>query len=113
MCKWIPGGSAGKESACNAGVRGSIPGLGRFLWRREQLPTLVFLPGESQGQRSLASYSPLGCKELDTTEVTEHTQHMKFEPFSFLQFILITTILMNLFSFLSFFFGHATRLVGS
>ena len=25
----FPGGSAGKESACNAGVLGLIPGLGR------------------------------------------------------------------------------------
>ena len=31
-------------------------------------PTLVFLPGESQGQRRLAGYSPGGCKELATTE---------------------------------------------
>ena len=28
----------------------------------------VFLPGESQGQRSLTGYSPWGWKELDTTE---------------------------------------------
>ena len=34
-------------------------------------PTLVFLPGQSQGQRSLAGYSPWGRKELDTTEVTQ------------------------------------------
>ena len=27
----------------------------------------IFLPGESHGQRSLAGYSPLGCKELDMT----------------------------------------------
>ena len=27
----LPGGSASKESACNAGVLSSIPGLGRFL----------------------------------------------------------------------------------
>ena len=33
-------------------------------------PTLVLLPGESQGQRSLEGYSPQGHKELDTTEVT-------------------------------------------
>ena len=26
------------------------------MWRREQLPTLVFLPGELHGQRSLAGY---------------------------------------------------------
>ena len=30
MYKWgFPGGSAGKESACNAGDPGSTPGLGR------------------------------------------------------------------------------------
>ena len=29
----------------------------------------VFLPGESHGQRSLAGYSPWGCKESDMTEV--------------------------------------------
>ena len=42
----FPCGSAGKESTCNAGVLGSIPGLGRFPWRRERLPTPVFWPGE-------------------------------------------------------------------
>ena len=31
-------------------------------------PTPVFLPGKSHGQRSLAGYSPRGCKESDTTE---------------------------------------------
>ena len=31
-------------------------------------PTLVFLPGEFHGQRSLAGYSPWGCKESDMTE---------------------------------------------
>ena len=39
-------------------------------WRRQQQPTPVFLPGESHGQRSLAGYSPRGCKESDTTEYT-------------------------------------------
>ena len=29
---------------------------------------LVFLPGEFHGQRSLAGYSPWGCKESDVTE---------------------------------------------
>ena len=42
----FPCGSAGKESACNAGGLGSIPGLRRFPWRRERLPTPVFWPGE-------------------------------------------------------------------
>ena len=55
----FPGGSDGKDSACNAGDPGSIPGLGRFPWRREWQPTPVFLPGESHGQRSLVGSSPL------------------------------------------------------
>ena len=37
-------------------------------WRRKWQPTPVFLPGESQGQRSLASYNPWGRKESYTTE---------------------------------------------
>ena len=42
--------------------------VGKIPWRRECQPTPVFLPGESHGQKSLAGYSPRGCKELDTTE---------------------------------------------
>ena len=42
-------------------------------WRREWLPTLVFLPGESYGQRSLEVYSPWSCKESDMTEQLTHT----------------------------------------
>ena len=37
---------------------------------KEWQPTLVFLPGESHGQRSLAGYSPQGCKESDMTGAT-------------------------------------------
>ena len=37
-------------------------------WRKEWQPTPVFLPGESHGERSLADYSPRGCKESDMTE---------------------------------------------
>ena len=42
--------------------------LGKFPWRREWLPTPVFLPGEFHGQRSLVDYNPWSCKESDTTE---------------------------------------------
>ena len=41
----FPGGSDSKESICNSGDLGSISGLGRLPWRREQLPNPVFLPG--------------------------------------------------------------------
>ena len=39
-------------------------------WRREWQPTPEFLPGKSQGQRSLVGCSPWGCKESDITEAT-------------------------------------------
>ena len=63
----FPGGSDGKESLqCRRPV--FSPWVGKIPWRREWLPTPVFLPGEFHGQRSLVGYSPWGCKELDTSE---------------------------------------------
>ena len=38
-------------------------------WRREWLPTPVFLPGEFHGQRSLAGYSPWGRRESDRIDL--------------------------------------------
>ena len=64
----FPGGSDSKESACNAGDLGLIPGSGRSPWRRQWLPSLVFLPGEFHGQKSLVGHSPWGHKELNMTE---------------------------------------------
>ena len=64
----FPGGSNGKESACNAGNQGSV--VEKILWRKECLLTSVFLPGEFYGERSLVGFSPQGHKESDTTEVT-------------------------------------------
>ena len=37
-------------------------------WRRAWQPTLVFLAGESHGQRNLVGYSSRDCKESDMTE---------------------------------------------
>ena len=41
--------------------------VGKISWRREGLPTPVFLPREFHGLRILAGYSPWGHKELDMT----------------------------------------------
>ena len=62
----FPGGSVGKESACNVGDArdsGSVPGLGRSPGGGHSNPVPVFLPGESHGQRMLVGYSPWGYKE--------------------------------------------------
>ena len=39
-------------------------------WKRKWQPTLVFLPGESQGRGSLEGCRLWGHTELDTTEAT-------------------------------------------
>ena len=47
---------------------GSDPWVGKIPWRRAWKPSLVFLSGESHGQRSLGGYSPYRCKKPDMTE---------------------------------------------
>ena len=65
----FPGGSDGKEPACNAGNPGLVPASRTIPWRRAQLLTPAFLPGESHGQRKLAGgYRPWGPEESATTE---------------------------------------------
>ena len=44
-------------------------------WRRKWQPTPVFLPGESQGQRSLVGCCLWGRTELDTIEVIQQQQN--------------------------------------
>ena len=44
------------------------PWVGKNPWRREWLPTPVFLPGKFHGQRGLAGYSPWTHKEPETTK---------------------------------------------
>ena len=87
------------RSLCNSGKelasqcrqhkrRGFNPWVGKIPWRRAQQPTSVFLPGESQGQRSLAGYSPWGHKKSDTTEQLT----LSFFTFQLLEFRAFTTV---------------------
>ena len=56
-----PCGSAGKESACNAGDLGLIPGLGRYPGKGKGYPLQY-----SGLENSMDN--PRGCRELDMTE---------------------------------------------
>ena len=42
--------------------------VGKIPWRRKWQPTLVFLPGKSHEQRSLAGYNSWDRRESDTTQ---------------------------------------------
>ena len=48
--------------------------MGKILWRRKWQPTLVFLSGKSHEQKSLASYSPWGCKRVRHDWATQRQQ---------------------------------------
>ena len=61
----FPGGS---EECLQCGRPGFDPWVGQIPCRRKWQPTLVFLPGESHGQRRLVGCSPWGLKESDATE---------------------------------------------
>ena len=55
------GGASGKEPACQCRRlkrRGFDPWVRKIPWRRAWQLALVFLLGESHGQRSLVGYSP-------------------------------------------------------
>ena len=71
----FPGGSVGKESALQCRRHQFNPWSGKIPQRRKWQPTLVFVPGESHGQWSLASYSPW-VEELDVTQQLNYQHHV-------------------------------------
>ena len=65
----FPCGASGKEPACQCRRHkrhGFHSWVGKIPWSRGWLTISVSWPRKSHGQRSLADYSPWGCKELVT-----------------------------------------------
>jgi len=71
----FPAGSDGKESTCNVGDLGLIPGSERSPGGGHGNPLQYSCLENPHGQRSLVGYSPRGHKELDTTEWLSTAQH--------------------------------------
>ena len=74
------GGSAGKESAYNAGDLGSSPGLGRSPGVGMATCTSILVWRIPWTQEPVG-YSPSGCKESDTAEEKEHPLAMTMGHF--------------------------------
>ena len=66
-------GMDGKESICNMGDLGSIPGLGRSPGRGYGNPLQYSCLENPLGQRSLAGYSPLSWRRVGHDWVTNHS----------------------------------------
>ena len=86
ILRGFPGGAEVKNLTANVGkARDRFdPWVGKVPWWRKWQPTPVFVPGKSHGQRSLADYSPWGCKESDTTEHTHTHTHTRTRTHVFL-----------------------------
>ena len=66
MC-YFPGGSADKESSCNVGDLGSIPGMGRSLEKGKATYSSILawrIPWTEQH----GGLHSMGCKESEMTE---------------------------------------------
>ena len=63
----FPGGSDGKESACNAGDQGSIPGLGRSPGVGNGYPLQYSFLENSMDRGAWRAIQFMGSKEWDTT----------------------------------------------
>ena len=66
----LPRWLSNKEPACQCRRLGFDPRDRKIPWRRKRHPTPVFLPGKSQGQRSLAGHSPRGYRRAGHNVVT-------------------------------------------
>ena len=75
----FPGGSVVKKKkkpACQWRKHRLDPWVRKISWRGKWQPTPVFLSGKSHGQRSLAGYSPWGCKRIEHDLATKTTKLM-------------------------------------
>ena len=102
----FPGVSHSKESSCNTGDLGSIPGLGRSLQGRHGNPLQYSCLENPHGQRSLVGYSPWGQKKSDTTErqsIAQHSRsthwvdfHVVYNRFSLVVYFIHSTVCMSI-----------------
>ena len=81
-----------KDFTSGSMVKNLSSWVGKIPWRREWQPALVFLPGESHGQRSLAGYSPWGHTESDTTEWLSTYTYIAYSSLNIILFLIYKTI---------------------
>ena len=78
-------------------------------WRRKWQPTPAFLPGESQGRRSLVGCRLWGRTELDITEGTQQQQSLQY---SSLKCLYQAVLSISSQFFVSKFVGLSSRIQG-
>ena len=79
----LPGGSDGKESACNVGRPGFDPWVGKNPWRRAWQPTPVFLPGESPWTEEPGELQSMGSQRVRHNWATKHAHTLSVICYQF------------------------------
>ena len=75
--RYFSGGADGKESACNTGDLGSVPGLGRSPGGGHGDPLQYSCLENPHGQRSLVGCSPLGSQRVRHDYAIKHSAYIE------------------------------------
>ena len=128
----FPGGSDSKESACNAGDLGSIPGLGRCPGGGHGNPSPAFLPGESPWTEESGGLHSTGreestrqhsaaqrCQVLSPLPTFAHaysfclkSQLYQVSPLALPSFLLPVSLVHHSFTFINYFLALVCWPVG-
>ena len=84
----LPRWHSGKESTCQCRRHrryGFDQWVGEIPWKKKQQLTPVFLPEKSHGQRSLAGYSPQGCKGVGHNLATKQNKAIESDSMVMIQ----------------------------
>ena len=87
---------SGKETTCQCRRHQFYRWVKKIPWKKKWKPTLVFLPGKSQGQRSLAVYS-LWCHKRVRYDLGTKTTTKKLADFPEAFSLCIDWVLYSLF----------------
>ena len=83
VLKGFPGVTSGKEPACQskrARRKGFNPWVRKIPWRSAWLSTVVLLPENPHGQRSLAGGNPVSCRVRHDWSELAHSTHTQTWP---------------------------------
>ena len=75
---------------------GFDPWVRKILWRRKWQHSLVFLPGEFDGQRGLVGYSPWACKESHKTEQLTQSVFKNIHVQNYVTLLILCKYIFNL-----------------
>ena len=88
----VVGGKKKNKNTCQCRRFGFDSWVRKIPWRRKWKPTPVFLPGKSEGQKSLVGYCPWGPKKVGHNLATQTTTKLNSTTKIFQRSSLFSTV---------------------